>query len=46
MVTLAPESATPEQIAPGAGRGVVSLGHADCTHAERGGSHGGGCRPA
>lgn len=33
MVTLAPESATPEQIAALAGTGaVVSLGHSDCSH--------------
>jgi len=35
MVTLAPVSATPEQIATLAAAGViVSLGHSDCTHAE------------
>jgi N-acetylglucosamine-6-phosphate deacetylase len=34
MVTLAPESATPDQIARLARAGViVSLGHSDCTHA-------------
>jgi N-acetylglucosamine-6-phosphate deacetylase len=33
MVTLAPEAATPEQIAALASAGaVVSLGHSDCTH--------------
>ena len=35
MVTLAPESTTPEQIARLSGAGViVSLGHTDCTHAQ------------
>ena len=35
MVTLAPESAAPAQIAALAAAGViVSLGHSDCTHAE------------
>lgn len=34
MVTLAPESVTPEQISRLAGaRVIVSLGHSDCTHA-------------
>jgi N-acetylglucosamine-6-phosphate deacetylase len=35
MITLAPEAATPAQIAALAAAGVVvSLGHSDCTHAE------------
>lgn len=35
MVTLAPEAATPDQIAALAGAGVVvSLGHSECTEAE------------
>jgi len=35
MVTLAPEAATPDQIARLAAAGViVSLGHSDCSHAE------------
>lgn len=35
MVTLAPEAATPQQIATLSGAGViVSLGHSDCTHEE------------
>ncbi|MCX7286957.1 MAG: N-acetylglucosamine-6-phosphate deacetylase [Rhodobacterales bacterium] len=35
MVTLAPENATPDQIARLAAAGViVSLGHSDCTHAQ------------
>ena len=47
MVTLAPESATPEQIATLAGAGaVVSLGHSDCSYETALAAHRAGARIA
>jgi N-acetylglucosamine-6-phosphate deacetylase len=45
MVTLAPEAATPDQIARLARAGViVSLGHSDCSHAQAGAAIAAGAR--